>query len=184
VPTPRGARRDFSPPVGNATWGSSFRHGATQVTAAIFDAIGIEDVWLPARSRDGERDEPSAVAELTSLIDTTKLPSGTRLIVRREPLHPGAQRSLFDSLDYRYWGFYTDSDGHPRGLDVTMRAHAHVEQHICRLKDSGLTRFPFTSFEANATWLTTVAMAADLVRWFQLLCVDGTWREARPKTLR
>jgi hypothetical protein len=106
------------------------------------------------------------------------------LIVRREPLHPGAQRSLFNSLDYRYWGFYTDSDRHPRGLDVTMRAHAHVEQHICRLKDSGLTRFPFTSFEANATWLTTVAMAADLVRWFQLLCMDGTWRDARPKALR
>ncbi|MGH9091237.1 MAG: hypothetical protein ACRDZR_07665 [Acidimicrobiales bacterium] len=36
-----------------------------------------------------------------------------------------------------------------------MRAHAHVEQHICRLKDSGFTRFPFTSFEANATWPTT-----------------------------
>lgn len=155
-----------------------------QVTAAIFDAIGVEGVWLPARSRDGERDEPSAVAELTSLIDTAKLPSGTRLIVRREPLHPGAQRSLFDSLDYRYWGFYTDQVGDPRDLDVAMREHAHVEQHICRLKDSGLTRFPFTSFEANATWLTTVAMAADLVRWFQLLCFDGTWRDARPKALR
>ena len=56
-------------------------------------------------------------------------------------------------LEYRYWGFYTDQPGDPRDLDVTMRAHAHVEQHICRLKDSGLTRFPFTSFEANSNWL-------------------------------
>jgi Transposase DDE domain group 1 len=155
-----------------------------QVTAAIFDAIGIAEVWLPALTQDGETKDGAAVAELTSLIDGAKLPSGTRLIVRRESLHPGAQRSLFPSLDFRYWGFYTDQDGDPRELDVTMRAHAHVEQHICRLKDSGLMRFPFTSFEANSNWLMLVAMSADLVRWFQLLCFDGTWKDARPKALR
>ena len=65
-----------------------------------------------------------------------------------------------------------------------MRAHAHVEQHICRLKDSGLLRFPFTDFEANSNWLMLVALSADLVRWFQLLCMDGTWIDARPKALR
>jgi hypothetical protein len=155
-----------------------------QVTAAIFDAIGIEEVWLPALAQDGGAKAEAAVAELTSLIDGKRLPSGTRLIIRREPLHPGAQRSLFPSLDYRYWGFYTDQDGDPRDLDVTMRAHAHVESHIQRLKDSGLCRFPFASFEANSNWLMTVALAADLVRWFQLLCVDGTWSDARPKALR
>ena len=155
-----------------------------QVSAAIFDAIGIEQVWLPALSEGGERKDGAAVAELTSLINGTGLPEGTRLIVRREPLHPGAQRSLFPDLDVRYWGFYTDCDGDPRELDATMRAHAHVEQHICRLKDSGLTRFPFTSFSANAAWLATVALSADLVRWFQLLCLDGTWSDARPKALR
>ncbi|MGH9093408.1 MAG: IS1380 family transposase [Acidimicrobiales bacterium] len=154
-----------------------------QVTAAIFDAIGINEVWLEALGQDGEL-KGAAVAELTSLIDGAKLPPGTRLIVRREPLHPGAQRSLFASLDYRYWGFYTDQPGDPRDLDVTMRAHAHVEQHISRLKDSGLMRFPFASFEDNATWLMVVALAADLVRWFQLLCFEGTWRGARPKALR
>ena len=155
-----------------------------QLTAAIFDAIGVEGVWLPSLGQDEEERDESAVCELTSLIDDAKLPTGTRLIVRREPLHPGAQRSLFPSLDFRYWGFYTDQDGDPRELDVTMRAHSHVEQHICRLKDSGLTRFPFTSFEANANWLMAVALSADLVRWFQLLCFDGTWQEARPKALR
>jgi hypothetical protein len=141
-------------------------------------------VWMPALAGDGERSDGAAVAELTSLIDPKTLPSGTRLIVRREPLHPGAQRSLFPSLDFRYWGFYTDGDGDPRHLDVTMRAHAHVEQHIGRLKDSGLCRFPFTSFTANAAWMMTVALAADLVRWFQLLCMHGPWRDARPKALR
>jgi hypothetical protein len=155
-----------------------------QVTAAIFDAIGIEEVWLPALAQDGEVKDERAVAELTSLVCDAKLPEGTRLIVRREPLHPGAQRSLFPSLDYRYWGFYTDQDGHPRDLDVTMRAHAHVERHICRLKDSGLTRFPFASFEDTATWLMVVVLAADLVRWFQLVCLRDAWCDARPKALR
>jgi hypothetical protein len=155
-----------------------------QITAAIFDAIGVEEVWLPALSQDGEEKDGAHVAELTSLIDGARLPAGTRLVVRRETLHPGAQRSLFPSLDFRYWGFYTDQDGDPRDLDVTMRAHAHVEQHICRLKDSGLTRFPFTSFEDNATWLMVVTLAADLVRWFQLVCLRDAWRDARPKALR
>jgi hypothetical protein len=155
-----------------------------QVTAAVCDAIGIEQVWEPARTQAGELRDGAAVCELTSLITDDKLPAGTRLIVRREPLHPGAQRSLFPSLDFRYWGFYTDAEGSPVELDATMRAHAHVERHIQRLKDSGLCRMPFTSFEANATWMMAVAMSADLVRWFQLLCFDDSWVDARPKAMR
>ena len=155
-----------------------------QVSAAVSDAIGLESVWEPATRQDGTARDGAAVCELTSLIDNKKLPAGTRLIVRREPLHPGAQRSLFPSLEFRYWGFYTDAEGTPVELDATMRAHAHVELHIQRLKDSGLCRMPFSNFEANANWMMTVAMAADLVRWFQLLCFDGTWTNARPKALR
>ena len=155
-----------------------------QVTAAIGDAIGIDQVWEPSRTQQGGLRDGAAVCELTSLVKDDKLPPGTRLIVRREPLHPGAQRSLFPSLDFRYWGFYTDAEGSSVELDTTMRAHAHVEQHIQRLKDSGLCRFPFTNFEANANWMMAVGLAADLVRWFQLLCMDGSWVNARPKTLR
>ena len=155
-----------------------------QVTAAVSDAVGLESVWEPALRQDGDLREGTSVCELTSLIEDPKLPQGTRLIVRREPLHPGAQRSLFPSLEFRYWGFYTDAEGTPAELDATMRAHAHVEQHIARLKDSGLCRFPFTSFSANENWMMTVAIAADLLRWFQLLCMDGAWVSARPKALR
>jgi len=88
------------------------------------------------------------------------------------------------SLDYRSWGYYADQDGDPRELDRTMRTHAHVEPHIERLKGSGLYRFPLASFEANTNWLMTVAMAADLVRWFHLPCCDGSWKDARPKAMR
>ncbi len=50
-----------------------------QVTGAIFDAVGLEEVWEPALDQDGEPREGAAVCELTSLIDDHKLPEGTRL---------------------------------------------------------------------------------------------------------
>ncbi len=65
-----------------------------------------------------------------------------------------------------------------------MRAHAHVEDHIRRLKDSGAQRFPFVDFDANQAWLAVVCYADALVRWFQLLCLTGPLAVAEPKTLR
>ena len=65
-----------------------------------------------------------------------------------------------------------------------MRAHAHVEDHIRRLKDSGASRFPFVDIDANRAWLAVVCFADALVRWFQLLCLTGALAVAEPKTLR
>ena len=140
--------------------------------------------WQHAARQDGQPRERAQVAELTDLVDLTGWPDGTRLIMRREPLHPGAQHSLFPSTQFRYWGHYTDQEGDPVELDVFMRAHAHVEDHIRRLKDSGLHRFPFNDLDANTTWLAVVCMADALVRWFQLLCLTGPLARAEPKTLR
>jgi hypothetical protein len=155
-----------------------------QVTGAIYETFDVPDLWQSSLTQKGEPRVGAAVCELTEYVNLSSMPEGTRLIVRREPLHPGAQRSLFPSHEFRYWGFYTDTKGDPVELDVTMRAHAHVESHVQRLKESGLYRFPFTSFEANANWLMTVALSADLVWWFQLLCLTGSWKDARPKALR
>jgi hypothetical protein len=156
----------------------------TAISTAICAAIGHPRRWAPALTQAGEERDGAAVAELTDLVDLSVWPVGTRLIVRREPLHPGAQTSLFPDLDYRYWGHYTDADGQPVDLDVHMRAHAHVEDHIRRLKASGLLRFPFCDLDANRNWLILVCFAADLVRWFQLLCLTGPLKKAEPKTLR
>lgn len=156
---------------------------SAQIHSAILHTIG-DDAWTPALTQGGDVRPRAGVIELTDRVDTTGWPEGTLLIVRREPLHPGAQRSLFDSETYRYWGHWTDQPGTPVELDVSMRAHARVEDHIRRLKASGLERFPFTDLDANKAWLATVAMAADLVRWFQLLCVTGPLSFAEPKTLR
>lgn len=155
-----------------------------QVKAAISAAVDDEQRWEPALTQSGARRAGAAVAELTDLVDLAGWPEGTRLIVRREPLHPGAQTSLFPSLEFRYWGHYTDQPAAPVDADVFMRAHAHVEDHIRRLKTSGLQRFPFTNLDANKAWLFLVCLGADLVRWFQLLCLAGRLAKAEPKTLR
>ncbi len=157
---------------------------STSIHAAISKVQGDDSRWSPATRQDGEPRKGAAVAELTDLVDLSDWPQGTRLIVRREPLHPGAQQSLFPSLAYRYWGHYTDQGGDPVVGDVFMRAHAHVEDHIGRLKDAGLQRFPFCDLDANRAWLAVVCFAADLVRWFQQLCMSGHLAVAEPKTLR
>lgn len=155
-----------------------------QVHAAISRVRFDDRRWQLAVRQDGEDRPGAAVAELSDLVDLSDWPAGTRLIVRREPLHPGAQQSLFPSETYRYWGHYTDADGDPVALDVHMRAHAHVEDHIRRLKDSGAQRFPFTDIDANRVWLGVVTFADSLVRWFQQLCLTGPLAIAEPKTLR
>ena len=176
--------------------------GANQIQDAI-GRVAIDDPrWEPAipsgsdqtdeqtpehtLSEDTDQPEPRAwVADFTDLVDTRKWPTGTRLIVRREPLHPGAQRSLFPAFEYRYWGHWTDSHMAAPETDADMRAHARVGGHIARLKASGANRFPFTDLTANRAWLALVTWADTVVRWFQLLCLPDTrLQDARPKTLR
>ncbi len=163
----------------------------TAVSAAIATANEDPDRWQRALEVDGSQHDTvtsdglaTSVCEVTDLVDLSSWPGGTRLIIRRQPLHPGARTSLLPDLEYRFWGHYTDQEGDPAELDRSMRAHAHVEDFIGRLKDSGLERFPFTGFEANQAWLETVMWASDLVGWFQLLCLTGELAKAKPKRLR
>src|SRR5918996_473491 len=67
------------------------------VHAAISRVRFDDEAWQPALTQTGEQRDGAAVAELTGFVDLTGWPEGTRLIGRREPLHPGAQESLFPS---------------------------------------------------------------------------------------
>jgi len=163
----------------------------TAVSAAIATANEDPGRWERTLDPDGELDETftssglaSSVREVTDLVDLSSWPQGTRLIIRRQPLHPGTRTSLLPDLEYRFWGHYTDQKGDPAELDRSMRAHTHVEDYIGRLKHSGLERFPFTGFQANQAWLQTVMWASDLVAWFQMLCLTGELAIAKPKRLR
>ncbi|MGH2668596.1 MAG: IS1380 family transposase, partial [bacterium] len=68
-----------------------------KVHAALSRVVDDEARWSPALRQDGEERTGAAVTELTDALDLAGWPDGTRLIVRREPLHPGAQTSLFPS---------------------------------------------------------------------------------------
>lgn len=185
-------RTDSAGCSGGFVWGCRARNvgfavvarSHPQLSAAISEIATDTQRWWPALHQNGDERPGAAVAELTDVVDLSTWPPGTRLIVRREPLHPGAQQSLFPSLAYRYWGHYTDAGGDAVSLDVHMRAHAHVEDNVRRLRDSGFERFPFIDVDANRAWLAEVCFADALVRWFQLLCCSGQLSVAEPKALR
>ncbi|MGW6262087.1 hypothetical protein [Streptomyces sp. NPDC055085] len=48
-------------------------------------------LWSPALDQDGTLRDDAEVAELTGMVDLNGYPNGTRIIVRRERPHPGAQ---------------------------------------------------------------------------------------------
>ena len=148
---------------------------------------GTDDVRSDNGTEDAEPEPVRAhVIELTDHVKAYRWPDGLRLVIRREPLHPGARTSLFDSEAYRYWGHWTDSKAAAPESDRDMRAHARVETHIARVKDQGGNRFPFAKFAPNRLWLHIVALADTLVRWFQKLSLPKhhPLTRAKPKTLR
>ena len=62
--------------------------------------------------------------------------------------------------------------------------HARVEGFIRNAKDTGLGRWPSSSFAINTAWITTAALAIDLLCWMRLLLLDGPLAKAEPATLR
>jgi hypothetical protein len=93
-----------------------------QLVSAGYETSVIEGLWHQAVTTDGELRDGAAVCEVTELMDLSAFPDRTRCVIRREPLHQGAQRSLLPSMEFRYVAFYTDLEGDPVSLDVQMRA--------------------------------------------------------------
>ena len=87
--------------IGFAVVARSNRQVAAAISRTYTETISR---WAPARRQDGEVRDGAQAAELTDLVDLSNWPDGTRLIVRREPLHPGAQQTLLPSTEFRYWG--------------------------------------------------------------------------------
>lgn len=147
-----------------------------------------DHLWHSALEQDGTLRTGAAVAELTGLVDLADHPDGTRIIVRRERPHPGAQLSLFD-LDegMRHQVFLTDTpygEGSLQHLEVRHRAHARVEDRIRCGKATGFGRFLSRHFAINAAWLELALTAVDLLAWAQTLLLDGELACAEPKKLR
>ena len=134
-----------------------------QVRAAILQIP--EDAWVPALDQDGSARKNGEVCEITDMVDLSAWPEGSRLIVRRERPHPGAQLSFTDHDGYRFQAILTDQpDRDIAVLECRHRQHAHVEDRIRDDKDTGLSKFPFKEFALNEVWLEIVMLAHDLHR--------------------
>ncbi|GAA2376947.1 IS1380 family transposase [Dactylosporangium salmoneum] len=144
--------------------------------------------WVSALDGDGEPRDGAEICELTGLVAADGFPAGTQFIVRRERPHPGAQLSLFDTIEgMRHQVLATDtppSQGSIQYLEARHRGHARVEDRIRTGKDTGFGRFPSRVFAINAAWLQLALTAIDLLAWTQMLLLDGDLAAAEPKKLR
>jgi hypothetical protein len=143
------------------------------------------DAWVSALDQDGSERNNGEVAEITDTLELGSWPQGSRMIVRRERPHPGAQLSFTDHDGYRFQAILTDQpDENIAIIECRHRQHAHVEDRIRDDKDTGLSKFPFKAFALNEVWLEIVMLAHDLLVWTQALLLDGELAKAEPKRLR
>ncbi|MGW0432748.1 IS1380 family transposase [Micromonospora sp. NPDC003197] len=158
------------------------------ITEPVRAAIGAATGWIPAIDTDGGLREHAEVCEITGLFDTTGWPEGTRFVVRRERPHPGAQLTLFDTIEgWRHQVVATDTpagNGSIQHLEARHRAHARVEDRIRTGKTTGFGRFPSRNFAINQAWLQLALTGIDLLAWTQTLLLDGDLARAEPKKLR
>jgi len=159
------------------------------ITEPVRRAIRALPLWHPALDQDGTLRDSAEIAELTGMVDLDGYPAGTRIIVRRERPHPGAQLSLFDQDEgLRHQVFLTDTPyrggGSAQFLEARHRGHACVEDHIRCGKTTGFGRFPSRNFGVNTVWLELSLAAIDLLAWTRFLLLDGELATAEPKKLR
>jgi hypothetical protein len=146
-----------------------------------------DDAWRPAIDQDGcwRDDDGAQVAELTGRLDLSRWPAGSRVIVRRERPHPGAQLSFTDCDGHRFQAILTDQpDADIAYLEARHRGHARVEDRIRTGKDTGMAKLPFRDYQMNAVWLEISLIAQDLLAWTTALTLDGELACCEPKRLR
>jgi len=148
------------------------------------DTLNLGDGWYPAIDSGGDIRDGAWVAEATGLVNLSTWPTGTRLVLRKERPHPGAQLRFTDADGMRVTAFITDTapgvvPGQLGGLELRHRQHARVEDRIREAKAAGLANLPCHDFDSNAAWLEIVLTAADLVAWAKLIGFTDTPELAR-----
>lgn len=168
-----GATHAFAAACRKAGVGFSFGFPVDFRVQDIVDAIP-EDCWHPAIQTDGDLRDGAWVAEVTGNVDLSAWPAGSRLILRKERPHPGAQLTFTDADGMRVTAFLTDTGpgvvpGQIAGLELRHRQHARVEDRIRQAKATGLRNLPCRAWNENAAWLEVVLMATDLIAWTKLI---------------
>ncbi len=155
----------------------------SQGAAAVIAGLD-EHGWIDAIDTNGKVRDGAQVCEVAALVPDWA-PDGTRAIVRRERPHPGAQLRLWDHNGLRHQVTLTnDTEPDIRLIERAHRRHATVENRIKNLKDTGLSRLPFSDYDANRTWVELVQIAALLLAALQQHVDDEELAIAEPRRLR
>ena len=178
-----GATHAFAAACRDRGVGFSFGFPVDQRIQRIVNVIP-DSCWHPALEPGDELREGAWVAEATGMIDLSDWPGGSRLILRKERPHPGAQLSFTDVDGHRITAILTDTPtgairGQVAGLELRHREHARVEDRIRQAKATGLRNLPCRAWDENAAWLETVLTALDLIVWSKLIGFPDTPELAR-----
>ncbi len=143
-----------------------------------------ERAWAPAIETGGGVRDGAWVADVTGTLDLAAWPSGSKVILRAERPHPGAQLRFTDADGHRITAIITDIPdrvigGQTAGMELNHRQHARVEDRIREAKNSGLRNLPCRGFAENTAWLHTLLTATDLVCWAKILGFTDTPTLAR-----
>lgn len=194
-----GATKEFAAHLAEA--GVEFSVGASLGHFDIHTALATlpKQAWTPAyqarkprAAEHGVQIEPrdgAWVAEATHLVNMSSWPPGTRLILRKERPHPGAQLRITDADGLRVTGFLTNTAlGGPArqlaDLELRHRRHARVEDRIRAAKDTGMRNLPFHNMTQNRIWLAITALASELLAWTARLALPPAAALYEPKRLR
>jgi hypothetical protein len=179
-----GATHTFAAAARTAGCGFSLGFPIGPDTQAAVLAVP-DDGWSAAYNIDGDPRDGAWVAEITDMLDLSKWPHGSRVTIRRERPHPGAQLRFTDADGHRFTAFITDTTGGQLAdLEVHHRSHARVEDRIRCGKDTGLRNFPCRGYAENKAWLELSLTAADLLTWAQTLCFTDELARCEPATFR
>ena len=142
------------------------------LTEAVRAAILVipDSAWVSALDQDGQQRPNGHVCEITEQLDLDGWPTGSRVLVRRERAHPGAQLTFTDVDGHRFQAILTDQTGPVAEIERDHRGRARVEDHIRNDKDTGLSNLPFRGFAHNRVWLQIVLIAHDLLAWTRRCC--------------
>lgn len=107
--------------------------------------------WVSALDQDGSPRPNGQVCEITSHLDLAGWPERSRVIVRRERAHPGAQLTFTDHDGHRFQAILTDQPGDIARVERDHRGRARVEV------TSATTRTPACATSLSATSSTTAS---------------------------
>ncbi|MGH9103482.1 MAG: IS1380 family transposase [Acidimicrobiales bacterium] len=182
-----GATHDFAAHCRTRGVAFSFGFPITQDVRDAIEDLTDTEWWEAIDDEEGEVRDGAWVAEVTEMLDLEAWPKGSRVVVRKERPHPGAQLSLFDMIGgFRHTAFIfaprSERETITTGIDaleLRHREHARVEDRIRQGKAAGLRNLPCKEVAENNVWLELVLAAADLVCWSKLICFHDDEELAR-----